>query len=367
MVVLSDFLKDNRAELLVRAQAKVNSRSAPHATSQEVNDGVPLFLDQLIALLSNVSTSRESKLSMDATATLHGGALLKQGFTVAQVVHDYGDICQVVTELADETRAPITTDEFHTLNRCLDDAIAQAVTEFARVGTASRNEDDHSRAGELAHELRNHLSAAMLAFAILQKGQAAVGGSVGSVVLRNLKAASVLVDRSLVASRVFVGNVHPTQVSVAELLEEVEIEASMRANERALTLSVVPIPRAMTVEVDRQIVLGAISNIVQNALKFTHPGSKVTLRAAASADRVKIEIEDECGGLPGGKTEELFVAHQQLGKDTSGAGLGLMISRKAVEANRGTLTVRDLPGVGCVFTIELPASAVHQASPSLPD
>ena len=44
-----------------------------------------------------------------------------------------GDICQAVTELALEQHAPITTEEFHTLNRCLDTAIAEAVTEHGRV------------------------------------------------------------------------------------------------------------------------------------------------------------------------------------------------------------------------------------------
>ena len=52
---------------------------------------------------------------------------------MSQVVHDYGDVCQAITELALERKAPITVKEFHTLNRCLDTAIAEAVTEHARV------------------------------------------------------------------------------------------------------------------------------------------------------------------------------------------------------------------------------------------
>jgi hypothetical protein len=64
------------------------------------------------------------------------------GFTVSQVVHDYGDICQAITEWAVEQNAPITTDEFHVLNRCLDTAIADAVTEHARITAASRSADE---------------------------------------------------------------------------------------------------------------------------------------------------------------------------------------------------------------------------------
>ena len=61
----------------------------------------------------------------------HGRELRLQGFTVSQVVHDYGDVCQSITDLAMERDAPISVDDFRTLNRCLDDAIASAVTEYA--------------------------------------------------------------------------------------------------------------------------------------------------------------------------------------------------------------------------------------------
>ena len=66
------------------------------------------------------------------SAILHGHDLLLQGFTVSQVVHDYGDVCQSITELAVEMEVPISTDDFRMLNRCLDDAIAGAVTEYGR-------------------------------------------------------------------------------------------------------------------------------------------------------------------------------------------------------------------------------------------
>jgi hypothetical protein len=53
----------------------------------------------------------------------------------------YGDVCQSITDLAVETRAPISSDDFRTLNRCLDDAIAGAVTEFAREQDIGRDAD----------------------------------------------------------------------------------------------------------------------------------------------------------------------------------------------------------------------------------
>ena len=85
-------------------------------------------------------------------------------------IHDYGDVCQAVTELAVELDAPITADEFRTLNRCLDEAMAEAVTEFGRQRELSISDDETERLGFFAHELRNLLSNAMLAFEVLKSG-----------------------------------------------------------------------------------------------------------------------------------------------------------------------------------------------------
>jgi hypothetical protein len=78
----------------------------------------------------------------------------------------------------------------------------------------------------------------------------------------------------------------------------------------------------------------------------------------ASADRVLIEIEDECGGLPGGDANELFRPFEQRGADRTGVGLGLAFSRWGAEANDGRIYATDLPDRGCVFTVDLPRFAV---------
>jgi hypothetical protein len=181
---LSEFISVNRDELIGRCRAKVATRSAPAATDAEIDHGVPLFLDQLVHELRH-GPSKTHEISKSAIQ--YGHDLLLQGFTVSQVVHNYGDVCQSVTDLALETGAPIATDEFRTLNRCLDDAIAGAVTEHARGQQVTRD-------GQ-SDELRNLIDTAITAFEVLQTGTVGIGGTTGALLYRSLLGIRALVDR----------------------------------------------------------------------------------------------------------------------------------------------------------------------------
>jgi signal transduction histidine kinase len=140
----------------------------------------------------------------------------------------------------------------------------------------------------------------------------------------------------------------------SRVIEEAEVEGLMEANVRGISLSVSDVDRGVDVNVDPQILAGSVANILQNAVKFTLSGGTVFLRTSSSGARVAIEIEDQCGGLPEGKADELSQALLQHGTSRSGLGLGLFISRKGIEASGGSIRVRDVPGSGCVFTIDLP-------------
>jgi hypothetical protein len=80
----------------------------------------------------------------------------------------------------------------------------------------------------------------------------------------------------------------------------------------------------------------------------------VTLEAYAAGERILIDVKDHCGGLPPGNAEKMFALFSQRSGDRTGMGLGLSIARKSVEADGGLLNVRDRPGAGCIFTIDLP-------------
>jgi hypothetical protein len=369
--MLHDFLESNSAELIEKCRAKVAQRPAPRATPKEMEHGIPLFLDQLIETLriEQAFSPADQALpsAMSAAAMKHGHQSREQGYTVDQVVHGYGDLCQAITEMAIEDKALVSPEDFRTLNRCLDDAIASAVTEFTREREALISEDASramsERLGFLAHELRNYLNTAILSFAAIKSGSVAVNGATSAILDRSLVGLRDLIDHALADVRLEAGMPSRLEpVAVDRFIAEVQLSAALGARAKGCSFTVSPVERGLRVCVDRQMLSSSVSNLLQNAFKFTRSHSHVTLRAYGRGERVLIEVEDECGGLPAGKEKTLFTSFQQHGADRSGMGLGLSISRRAVEACGGTLGVRDMPGLGCVFSIDLPRLAVTVAA-----
>lgn len=359
--------------MIQQCRLKVAKRVATKAGDTDLDHGIPRFLDQLIKTLQ-VDGTPEPQQSLGISgplngspaasdiafsATLHGRESSQRGFTVDQVVHDYGDLCQAIMNLAFEQGVPIEIDESRLLNRCVDNGIADAVTEYA-LQRESLLENKSAQAlneqlGSLAHELRNLVQTATLAVLAMKAGTVGTTGATAALLDRSLIGMRTLIDRSLTDVRLNAGMPSRAElISLADFIADVKISASLEAQTRGCSFTVADVALELALDVDREILLSAVGNLLQNAFKFTHHHTAVSLYAYAAADRICIDVEDHCGGLPVGNAEDVFLPFTQNGQDRSGMGLGLAICRRSVEANNGTLRVRDIPGSGCVFTIDLP-------------
>jgi signal transduction histidine kinase len=368
------FLASNRDELIARCTAKVAQRSSRAATRAQLANGVPLFLDQLIKTLEaedegNAADSQKisgasragsaARSEMAISAAAHGRQLLALGYSVDQVVHDYGDLCQAITDLAVERDAPFAVDQFRTLNRCLDNAIADAVTAFSLQRDAAvvlnHAEASNARVGLLVHELRNSLHSSTLALTALEAGSLPVGGSTGAVLKRGLLAMGALLTRAVEEVRVNVAPPAPREVfSVPAFVAEAESVALLHAAARNCSLIVQPGDPLLKACGNRELLMAALVNLLHNAFKFTRANTSITLSVRATEAQVCLDVEDHCGGLPAGSLEVMFIPFTQRNEDRTGLGLGLSIARRSVEADGGTLAARDLPGQGCVFTMSIP-------------
>ena len=371
--MLHDFLTLHKTDLLEECRARARERDPARSPATRMSDGIPTFLDQLIRTLQieQTSTPQRSRLvsgpsgggpaasEVADSATIHGRELSRRGCTVDQVVHEYGDLCQSIGDLAIAHDETISVDEFRTLNRCLDNGIADAVTEFAADRLAlvrlSVSGAQNERLGVLAHELRNHLHTATLAIMALRAGKVGLTGATGAVLDRSLIGMRALIDRSLADVRALSG-VNPDLhlISLADFVADVGISAGLEARTRRCILTIKEVDPTLAVEVDREMLFSALGNLLQNAFKFTRPRTEVVLATRCTTDWIQIDVRDHCGGLPVANPEDLFVTFTQGSADRSGLGLGLAIARRGIESMGGTLEARDEPGSGCVFTIGLP-------------
>ena len=143
------------------------------------------------------------------------------------------------------------------------------------------------------------------------------------------------------------------------------VVARLHAEYREMPFSVEPLPRQLAIDADPQLLASAVMNLLSNAFKYTRAGGRVVLRALHEDGHVRIEVEDECGGIPD-STRDLFQAfRERRGRDRTGLGLGLSIARKAIKVHGGDISVRNSPGKGCVFVIEVPLATGALAAPQV--
>jgi signal transduction histidine kinase len=363
--MLHEFITSYREQIIKRTREKLTDRPWSVVSDTELEYGVPLFLTQLSETLRlELTDSPFSDTAISVSAAKHGRELRALNFNISQVVHDYGDICQAITEVAVEQGLPITTEEFHTLNRCLDVAIAGAVTEHARITADTRTTEEIERTGQLAHDIRDVLNSAVLSFNTLKLGTVAINGSTGAVLGRSLMTLRDLVDNTLSDVRMSANISRRERLQLTTFLGEIAVVANLQAECRNQRFSVETVEADMAVDGDPQLLSSAVMNLLNNAFKFTPAGSRVLLRARRDGDLVRIEVEDECGGLAGEPPDTFFKPFAERRRhDRTGLGLGLSIARKAVKIHNGDITFRNLPGKGCVFVIALPLAFDNAQQP----
>jgi signal transduction histidine kinase len=154
-------------------------------------------------------------------------------------------------------------------------------------------------------------------------------------------------------------------VPVRELLDGLDALFGAQLNARHVVYEWVPGDDEATVQADPDRARQVLQNLVSNAVKFTAPGGRIAVRAAARGDTVRISVRDTGVGVAPEKLEFIFEPFVQLDRDLTspreGAGLGLAISRDLARAMGGDITAHSTPGRGSTFTLALPRTCDGQA------
>ena len=198
---LHELMKAHCSELVARVQKKLAARAVPGVDDEELGQTIAHLVEQLAAALDRVTRPTQSSSSatddLTQSATQQGCQLLHKGFSLAQVVHYFGDVSTAVAELAVELQPAVEPHELYALNMCAKEALAAAVREYGRLQEQLHWDAEVQRLGGLAHELRNLLTSATLAYDVLKNGHVGIDGSAGMILGRSLKSLRGLIDRSL--------------------------------------------------------------------------------------------------------------------------------------------------------------------------
>jgi signal transduction histidine kinase len=352
-------LRARRADLIHRWNDWVKREvTAAEMPSGELIDSMPVFIEELIETLAPKPASVAAPPPGQSSARVHGGERLRLGFDVAAVVREYNLLRRAILELAEVDGLALTLAEYTVLSDVVSQAQVVAVAEYQR----KRDQEQKRQAAEhlafLAHELRNPLSNALTAFALLRSHVPAANARHVALLDRGLRRVTALLDETLVAGRLNAGGVlaRTEMVDLTACAREIAEEHGPQAEHRSLTLNV-QVEDGLAIEADARLLRSLLANLMGNAIKFSRAGSVIVLRAHRAAGIVIAEIEDGCGGLPAEQVTAIFDPHVQMGADRSGFGLGLAIAKQAAEAHGGTLQVQNLEGRGCCFRLELPAPA----------
>lgn len=352
---VEEFLRQNREALLAKWEMKVRASlpTSSNLAADQLRDSLDLFLDEVIEGLKH-GRGRLIEEGRSPIAREHGGQRQVLSTNISELVREYHLLLESAAELAEEMDASLSQRDVLELTRWLFAGAAEAVEEYAQRQEEQQRRSDFEYFAFVAHELRNPLSSARIAWElVVRKGE--IDSRRAEVITRSLGRLTELIDQSITESRIKSGmDVRHECVAVDEVVDNARADSIVDAETKGI--EIVAHPSALIVEADHRLLRSALTNLLRNAVKFTREGGGVAVRSRLTEGRVLIEIEDECGGLPPDRAQRLFSAFEQAGRDRSGFGLGLAISKQAIEAHGGTLSVKDVPGKGCIFTIDLPSS-----------
>lgn len=212
----------------------------------------------------------------------------------------------------------------------------------------------------VSHELRTPLAAIRALVETIEAGAAEPGEETDEFhrrIHQQVDRLTLLVNELLDLSRIELGAVEltPVDVDLAAIVEEAVSLLRPRFERRGLTVEA-PSPPGVTVEADRSSVLRVVTNLLDNALKFSPDGATVTVEIADEGALGMLRVADHGPGILPHELPRVFERFYKADASRAGGGtgLGLAIVKHLVRIHGGTVDAESVPGKGAAFTIRLP-------------
>ena len=223
--------------------------------------------------------------------------------------------------------------------------------------------------GMATHDLRNPVGGILLSTELLIDGATESLNAEQLQSLKNIRSSTLrmshVINDFLDVSIIESGNLtlDIQKVNLADLVSSVQTNVSVSAMKNQIRIDTVLDPATLTIRVDGPKIEQVFTNLLSNAIEYSDKGGSVTIRSQRVNEGVRFQVEDRGKGIPPEKQKKLFASFDSSGtkkKDGERSiGLGLIISRKIVEAHGGKMFVESEPGKGSVFGFTLPDSCMN--------
>jgi signal transduction histidine kinase len=358
-MLLHEFMAVHHAEILEICRKKLRDEVMDAA---ELVSDVELFFHEILNALRCHDGSvgaRATPPGRSETAARLGERQQRAGLQPAKVPGIFSAISQAIGQTGERYGLAINADEYNIFNQCIDAGVATSIENFWYCEREQQERRVSERFGYLAHELRGALGNASLAFKLLRAGELSFDDRTARVLANNLVRMETLVARTLGSVQLDSDVPLDLQpVRVATVLRHLQASA---IPERAISITT-ELDESLFVNADEMLLTSAVSNLLHNAVKFSGAGGCVVMRCRSDEAGVVIEVEDECGGLAELEPLRLFQAFIKGTERADNLGLGLAITRRAVEAMDGQVSVENHPGQGCTFILMFPPARPNRAS-----
>jgi signal transduction histidine kinase len=256
------------------------------------------------------------------------------------------------------------TDELGSLGRSFNEMAATIETSVEQLRTAERMRRD--LIGNISHDLRSPLTSVQGYLETMALKDAQLSPEERqrflSISLRNMASLRRLVDELFELARLDARQVtmKPEQLQIAELAQDVALKLEPRARDSGVSIAVQRQGELPLVAADVGMIERVLTNLVENALRFTPRGGSVRLELGAESKAVRVTVADTGSGISAEDLphvfERFYRADRSRERDSDGAGLGLAIARQIVDLHGSALTVESSPGRGARFSFSLSAA-----------
>jgi signal transduction histidine kinase len=348
-LLLADFIRVNKDTIIERWKTVAKDRLGLTLESSELVDDLPLFLDELVEALRS-ATGESAEMS---GAEEHGRSRMRSGINIGGLAEEMTLVGETVLDLIDEVKRSVPMEEARKLFQAIGRGVAASVRAYAALRDREIVEQATQHYSFIAHEIRGPLQAARLTATLLLRGQESKRQKYFEQLDNAIARASQLIDDSIVQARLFSNpRVSARPIAVSQMADTICAEIEEEAQAKSITI--MKDIDTIEVEADQRLLLSAITNLMRNAVKFSSAGGQVTFRARTLGDRILLEVEDTCGGMADDLPPKLFQPFVQEKAERGGFGLGLLITKRAVEAHHGSVRVVNRPNEGCTFVLDLP-------------